>query len=209
MLDRIMLGFVSAMMILLHTDVLAASINNRVFGLTSPDIALDFGANLFAAGTPITNQFAASGVTFGSEYYYFTSGSTPTPTTAGGYLGKGTSNNIQSGSVMFLDPVSAAAFSWRTLTGTTTLTAWLNGSLVETFTAPSANFNSPTSGRFYGFENVTFDELSIFITAPNTNFTLDNLQFTNASVVPLPAAAWLFVSALGVFGYLGKRKVTA
>ncbi len=29
------------------------------------------------------------------------------------------------------------------------------------------------------------------------------------SAVPLPAAAWLFASALGVFGYLGKRKAAA
>ena len=29
------------------------------------------------------------------------------------------------------------------------------------------------------------------------------------SPVPIPAAAWLFASALGVFGYLGKRKASA
>ena len=29
------------------------------------------------------------------------------------------------------------------------------------------------------------------------------------SAVPIPAAAWLFASALGVFGYLGKRKANA
>ncbi|MGB5201057.1 MAG: VPLPA-CTERM sorting domain-containing protein [Sedimenticolaceae bacterium] len=29
------------------------------------------------------------------------------------------------------------------------------------------------------------------------------------SPVPIPAAVWLFASALGVFGYLGKRKANA
>lgn len=36
---------------------------------------------------------------------------------------------------------------------------------------------------------------------------LFTLNFSaNLATVPLPAAAWLFASALGVFGYLGKRK---
>jgi hypothetical protein len=29
------------------------------------------------------------------------------------------------------------------------------------------------------------------------------------SPVPIPAGAWLFASALGIFGYLGKRKANA
>jgi hypothetical protein len=29
------------------------------------------------------------------------------------------------------------------------------------------------------------------------------------SPVPIPPAAWLFASALGIFGYLGKRKANA
>ncbi len=38
-----------------------------------------------------------------------------------------------------------------------------------------------------------------------------DVWFDNVSVsqVPLPAAAWLFASAFGVFGYLGKRRASA
>lgn len=38
---------------------------------------------------------------------------------------------------------------------------------------------------------------------------IETLADIQNSVVPIPAAAWLFASALGVFGYLGKRKVNA
>lgn len=36
-----------------------------------------------------------------------------------------------------------------------------------------------------------------------------SMTATAVSPVPLPAAAWLFASVLGVFGYLGKRKAKA
>lgn len=39
---------------------------------------------------------------------------------------------------------------------------------------------------------------------------IDSVSVELASnVVPIPAAAWLFASALGIVGYLGKRKATA
>jgi hypothetical protein len=36
-----------------------------------------------------------------------------------------------------------------------------------------------------------------------------NIYTGQTSLVPIPAAAWLFASALGAFGYLGKRKTKA
>jgi len=63
--------------------------------------------------------------------------------------------------------------------------------------------NSPVAldgGAFFG----TCD-------SPNCDTAFGTDIFGTASVtpVPLPAAAWLFISALGIFGFLGKRKAAA
>jgi sugar lactone lactonase YvrE len=47
------------------------------------------------------------------------------------------------------------------------------------------------------------------ILGPTIDLTLGPSEPPNPNPVPLPPAAWLFASALGVFGYLGKRKANA
>ena len=57
----------------------------------------------------------------------------------------------------------------------TTFSAFLGGSLVESFTAASDSGFPADSGRFYGFEGIVFDEIRLSINAVNMGANLDNL----------------------------------
>lgn len=45
--------------------------------------------------------------------------------------------------------------------------------------------------------------------ASGEGVVIDDFKYSEVSAVPIPATGWLFTSALGVFGYLGKRKAKA
>ena len=181
----------------------ATIVNQNVSGLVAPTI-IDFGANLYANNTVITNQF--SGVSFGSNYRYSTCICT-FPNITDGNLSAG-NVNLPPGDIVFANPVSAAAFSFRTNSGSTTFRAYLGAVLVAQFTASTFPFLS--SGQYYGFSGITFDRVSLSISSilsgnPSYAFGIDNLQF-NVATVPAPAALPLFVSGLGVMGLLGWRR---
>ncbi len=59
----------------------------------------------------------------------------------------------------------------------------------------------PTYGQFIGFvSNTPFTDVTIAAEA-NYSYTLDTVQYGNVSAVPVPAAVWLFGSAiLSLFG---------
>lgn len=186
---------------LLCSNANATTIIDQNLGLDSPDIVIDFGNNLFAAGTPIDTQFESSGVTFGPTYTYNNFSGIEPPLTQG-YL-ENINTASQPGSILFSLDVSSAAFSWRTLRNTeTTFSAFNDNVLVEQFTADTNT--SLTSGRYFGFENILFDEIRLSIGNADRRFTLDNLQYISA--VPVPAAAWLFASGLLGLTVFARRK---
>lgn len=197
--------------VFLPNYALAVTIVDRRTGLVGPDTLVDFGNGLFSDGTIITDQFAASGLTFGSNYSYLTLNAN-LPSIAKGFL-ESDSTGVAPGSIFFSADVSAAAFSWRTLPATTLFRAFLNDVLVESFSAPTNEVAPALSGRFYGFEGIVFNEirLDISVSAQNNEFNLDNLQFNLAlAVVPLPAALPLYGTGLAIMGFIGwrrKRKV--
>ena len=185
------------------TGASAAFVANSDTGLTSPDVSIDFGSNLFADGTVITNQFEVSdGVIFGATYQY---GTAPNlgGSISGGVLGT-VAATFTPGSIFFTSAVSEAVFSWRTNPGTTTFEALLNLASVESFTA-ATNADISAAGKFYGFGGILFDEIRLTINLADTAFTLDNLQY-NLTAVPLPAALPLFLSALAGLGLMGWRR---
>lgn len=183
-------------------QAIAATVNNQNTGLASPDVVVDFGDGLFITSTPVTNQFAGEGVTFGAGYQYADSNES-TPAITQGFLFTST-GVTPPGSIFFTSDVTDAVFSWRTNPGTTTFEAYLDGILVETLiNAPT--FGDTASGHFYGFTGILFDEIRISINAINNGFTLDNLQY-NVSAVPLPAALPLFLTMLAGMGFLRWRR---
>jgi hypothetical protein len=187
--------------LLATVSVSATPIIDRANGLASPDVLLDFGSDLFPIGTVITNQFASDGIVFGSNYVYSTTPANA-PSAAAGLIGPADGFS-PTGSIFFSNDVSSAVFSWRTNNGSTTFDAFNDGSLVETFTAPSNASVPVVSGKFYGFEGIIFDEIRISIAAVNESFSLDNLQYISA--VPEPATLGLFGLGLAGLGFARRR----
>lgn len=83
-------------------------------------------------------------------------------------------------------------------------TGGMGGSTVFTVSNPLAggtSFNTVPSGNAS-----LIDTLLVSVTPSGTSFNLDNISVSSASVVPVPAAAWLFGSGLlGLAGFLRKR----
>lgn len=83
-----------------------------------------------------------------------------------------------------------------------TIKGYKDGSLVWT-----VNTSLNGSYEFYGPQSGLIDELVLDF---GNYFLVDDIALNEPVLAtPIPAAAWLFASALGVFGYLGKRKATA
>ena len=176
----------------------AASIVDKDTGLASPDkIVIDFGDNLYPVGTTIDTQF--DGVIFGSTYVYKNTTDTY-DALAQGYL-ENSNPGTQPGSISFTTDVSAVNFSWRARTSTT-FSAWNDDVKVEEFVADTNM--SLTSGRYYGFQDIVFDEIRLSILHPSKSFTLDNLEYVSA--IPVPAALWLFGSGLLGLAGLARRQ---
>lgn len=200
----------------------AATITDRSLGLDSLDkIVIDFGDDASLVGMTITDNFISSGVTFGPTYVYQTINHSTIPvrpSLAQGHLTNININGAQPGSIFFTSDVSAAVFSWRTdniATGSlrveTLLSAYNDNVLVEQGSGFSNKALPADSGRYFGFENILFDEIRISLLAEGTTdlstktfFTLDNLEYVTA--VPVPAAVWLFGSGLLVLAGFARRK---
>ena len=100
--------------------------------------------------------------------------------------------------------------------GNVTLQLTNSAGTTETF----KNLHNSDSGNSTPnwYETVFFntgvsDVLQLKVQMANVSGAIDNIVIDSSSVpqnvVPIPAAAWLFASALGLFGYLGKRKSKA
>lgn len=199
----------------------AATITDRALGLDSLDkIVIDFGDDASLVGMTITDDFISSGVTFGHAYVYQTIDHNITPVRPSLTQGHLTnSDGVQPGSIFFSSDVSAAAFSWRTdniaigaLRVETLLSAYNDNVLVEQFSGFSNKALPDDSGRYFGFEDIVFDEIRLSLLVEGTTdlstktyFTLDNLEYVSA--IPIPAAVWLFGSGLiGLIGFARRKR---
>ena len=185
----------------------ATQISNADLGLTSPGTLIDFGVNAFALSTPITNQFIGSGVTFAGNFNYQNTG-TNVPSLAGGHL-NGVTSSSSPNSILFSANVTDALFSFRTNTGTTTFSAFLDELLITngSFSAGTNADLPAASGKFYGFTGLLFNKITFDVSSNNDAFNLDNLQFNNAvAVIPLPAALPLFLTGLAGLGLMRRRR---
>jgi hypothetical protein len=96
--------------------------------------------------------------------------------------------------------VTAPQFNWNT--STPTGFALANWSLTGVIT-PAALFSDLATDVDFSIQNT----LQAFASSPNYAFVQKklSLQVTAVSTVPVPAAAWLFGSALGVFGLMRRK----
>jgi hypothetical protein len=183
----------------------AVTVADAATGLTSPEFLVDFGTGLYPGNTVISNQFSSSNVTFGGGTRYFTSGAT-TPALTAGYL----AGNLAQGNpfdILFSIDVTDALFSFRTNTGSSSFTAYLDGVAQSTFSA--ATNAGASTGKFYGFTGILFDRIMVSAGGSGGDYNFDNLQFNTVSAIPVPAAVWLFGTApIGLVGF-GKRRKAA
>lgn len=177
-------------------------------GLTAPGATITFSEVVLPPETPVTNQFAAFGATFAPNLFYNTQPLFFPTESLANFDSFGNTNNPAS--ILFTQDVTAAAVAVQTNTGTTTFTALLNGSVVETFTAPTTLSLLPDTSQasnFYGFTNITFNELQIL--SDTGFFQIDNLQFTapTAGAIPEPGTlALLGTGVLPLVGIMARRR---
>lgn len=175
----------------------ATPIISSATGLVSPDVVIDFEG--LASGVAITNQYSAQGVNFVGAFIAQSS-CVATITSACSNSSNGSLSSVYS--FQFTNNVSEAALELITNPGNTTFSAFLGGILVESFIA--ATNRDGVVDDYYGFTGIVFDEIKYTISAQNSNFNLDNLQFSTA--VPEPSILALFGLGLLGLGFARRRK---
>jgi hypothetical protein len=152
-----------------------------------------------APNQAVTTQFAAYGVTFapGTFYYDPQPGFFATQAVGNYNTNNGAQTSPSQSSIFFTSTVSAADFNVLTNPGSTLFEAFLNGSLVESF---SAITNTTDQTLFYGFRNVNFNEIR-FGAPANNAVQIDNVQTT---AVPEPTTIAVF--GLGLLGLIAARR---
>jgi len=156
----------------------AVSLNNGT-GISNPATTITFSEFPLANDTPLTNQYSSLGVTFNGLRVYNDFDGFPNINLPAASNFFPITNPFLIG---FTQSQSQAAFSLATNGGTSTFTALLNGSVVETF---SATTNTSNTNNFYGFTGVTFDAIRV-TAAGNGAGIIDNIQFGTATAQPVP-----------------------
>lgn len=147
----------------------------------------------------VTDQFEDEGATFSGLFY--STGFSGRANTDGALLF--TFANPASVGIQFGTSVSRAAFALGSNAGSASFSSFLDGVLVESFTASIAGTGLPVADanrqpNVFGFEASLFNEIQ-FTTAGSTGFSFDNLSFDRvATSVPVPATVVLL--GLGLIG---------
>lgn len=198
-MKKILTGGIFAASLLLSGLASATPLyTNAVFGVGDQLVTFDEVALVQSA--PVTNQFAAYGVTFGAgmrEGEDFGG--------AANFSGQHiASQGLQEPySVFFTNNVDAAGAYWEfnALT-TTTIAAYLNGQLVESY--DYLNTNCCQTSAFLGFVGIVFNEIRLTDLVAGTSLVMDNMQFSAVAVEPNPevpeplSAALLAIGAVGM-----------
>jgi hypothetical protein len=138
-------------------------------------INVTFSSPSVPSDAPITNQYAAFGVTF-SGAVKGDVGNIGIPNQDGNTI----QNFISDGPVLqptfinFAAPQTAADFSLAAQPGTATITSFLAGNPVESFVATTSIFGT---NNIYGFTNSLFDSVRIVISSSDNADIIDNIQF--------------------------------
>jgi VPDSG-CTERM motif len=187
-------------------QVEAVPIHNTT-GLASPVTTIDFNASL-GDGTVVTNQYAGLGVTFSPNLVYDTiySGA-GIPNIGGGQLRNFAGTVVDPFSLLFAVDQTEVAFAMATNPGTSTFSAYLDGVLVESFSAAT---DVSSSNNFFGFSGIVFDEIRVDAGGSGSAMLLDNLQMGTAATASVPdAGATASLLGLAMFGLGALRRKLA
>ena len=165
-------------------------------GISTPGHVITFSEVALTEPTAIAANYYAYGATF-DNLYYDLNYSGLFGHMSGPDARSWTTNqfNRPDIAIHFNAPVTAAAFSFlASWPVTSNFTSYLNGAVVETFSAIApADFGNLND--YFGFTNSYFDQIVIQATPSNSQNAsiLDNVQFTSA---PEPASIFLLGGSL-------------
>jgi hypothetical protein len=166
-----------------------------------PGAAITFDEIVMAVQDPITTEYLAYGISFSSGTKYDANGGATFPGVTGHHVGN-FPPVTDPWSIFFTSDQTTVAFGIATNPNTTTVTALLNGSVVESASIPT-DFFTPAYG-FVIVSGITFDEIRLSTTADQLAL-VDNIQMQAA--VPEPSTLALF--GLGTLGLaLGRRRLS-
>lgn len=193
----------------------ANTINGAPSGLASPAETIDFSEIPLAPNSPVTNQYAAFGITFSPNVYY-----NPQGGTAFGLPANDVGNFTFPTEPAFVNPVTIdfstmqnGAALMMAANDTPYMFVALDGGVpVDAFIANSVG----VPGLFYGFSGEAFNQIEILQAGPGGGpyWLASNIQLSNAPAVattPEPASTLLFVGVglamLASFGGTLRRRL--
>ena len=148
-------------------------IDRGAAGLDDPASVITFSEIEIGDTEQVTDQFADLGVTFVPNLNYRTGDNADWQNITGPNLRTG-EPEVNPFTIKFVDPQTAATFNAIAQPPTrTTITAKLNGEVVESFET-TVSIDNPNN--FFGFTGIEFDEIEVEYTA-ETRMRIDNLQF--------------------------------
>jgi hypothetical protein len=151
----------------------AELIDRGAAGLDDPASVITFSEIEIGDTEQVTDQFADLGVTFVPNLNYRTGDHADWQNITGPNLRTG-EPEVNPFTIKFVDPQTAAIFNAIAQPPTpTTITAKLNGEVVESFET-TVSIDNPNN--FFGFTGIEFDEIEVEYTA-ETRMRIDNLQF--------------------------------
>jgi len=166
-------------------------------GLSDPSTTITFDEILLAAGTPVSDQYAAYGITFlGMVYDAGAAGALQG--IAGHYLGNfiPITNPF---TMFFSNAISGVAFAMGTNPNdATTISAYNGSTLVGTFTSPSTYTDPNAYWGFTADNGASFDRIEVNVGGGGTA-DIDNIQMAR-SVTTAPEPATIALVGTGLFG---------